>query len=132
LAGKYRRIIIDKRSDTVKIEGSPNIEKYNLDFPVKWRNSIILRSIENNRINGFIICRGLNIQRRIPLKNISICGEPQIYDDGTLSRIMCLGYNDDMQGFFILINPEDGKVFEFPLNIKMNIGFHSIFTPSHM
>jgi hypothetical protein len=50
-----------------------------------------------------------------------------VYDDGTFSRIMCLGYDQDMRGYFLLIDPETGRVFEFPLNMKTNIGFHSVF-----
>ena len=125
--GKYRRLILDKRNKTVEIERNPHLEKYNLDFPVKWRDCIILRNIENMRVNGFVICKGLDIQKTIFLDNLSICGEPQVYDDGTFSRIICLGYDGEMRGYFILIDPEDGEVFEFPLNMKTNIGFHSVF-----
>jgi hypothetical protein len=125
--GKYRCLILDKQMKSIEIQKNEELEKYNLDFPIKWRDSIILRNIENNRINGFIICRELEIQDRIFLKNISICGEPQVYDDGYFSRIICFGYDEHMKGYFILIDPENGKVFEFLLNDKMNIGFHSIF-----
>lgn len=125
--GKYRRLILDKETKTVHIQKNPELENYNLDFPIKWRDTVILRNVENMRINGFIICKGLYIQRKIFLKDLSICGEPQVYDDGTFSRIMCLGYDREMRGYFILIDPETGKVFEFPLNMKTNIGFHSIF-----
>jgi carotenoid cleavage dioxygenase-like enzyme len=130
--GKYRRLILDKETKTVEIQKNPELEKYNLDFPMKWRDSVILRNIENMRINGFIICRGLYIQRKIFLENLSVCGEPQIYDDGTFSRIMCLGYDRDMNGYFILIDPQDGKVFEFPLKMKTNIGFHSVFVKNNI
>jgi hypothetical protein len=125
--GKYRRLILYKQTKKVDIQKNPELEKYNLDFPIKWRDSVILRNVENMRINGFIICRGLYVQRKIFLENLSICGEPQIYDDGNFSRIMCLGYDRDMNGYFILIDPENGKVFEFPLKMKTNIGFHSVF-----
>jgi hypothetical protein len=50
-----------------------------------------------------------------------------VYDDGTFSRIMCLGYDGEMRGYFLLIDPETGRVFDFPLSEKVNIGFHSIF-----
>lgn len=127
ISGKYRRLILDKMTNTVEIERNEELETYNLDFPMKWRDSMILRNIENNRINGFIICKGLDVQRRIFIKDISICGEPMVYDDGSFSRIICLGYDGDMRGYFILIDPEDGRIFQFPLTEKVNIGFHSIF-----
>lgn len=125
--GKYRRLILDKEKKTVDIQKNPELERYNLDFPIKWRDSVILRNVENMRINGFVICKGLYIKHKIFLEDLSICGEPQVYDDGTFSRIMCLGYDREMRGYFILIDPESEKVFEFPLNMKTNIGFHSIF-----
>jgi hypothetical protein len=125
--GKYRKLILDKDKKTIEIQKNKELEKYNLDFPIKWRDSIILRNVDNMRINGFIVCKDLHIQKKIFLDNLSICGEPQIYDNGYFSRIICLGYNRDMKGYFILINPENGEVFEFPINKKINIGFHSIF-----
>ena len=130
--GKYRKLILNKRNKKVEIQKNPHLEKYNLDFPIKWRDSVILRNVEKMRINGFIICKGLQIQRKIFLDNLSICGEPQVYDDGKFSRIMCLGYDREMRGYFILIDPESGKVFEFPLNIKTNIGFHSVFIENNI
>jgi hypothetical protein len=86
-----------------------------------------LRNIENRQINGFIICRGLEIERRIFFDNLSICGEPVIYDSGSWSRIICFGYDIYMKGYLVLIDPENGRVFEFPLEKTVNIGFHSIF-----
>jgi hypothetical protein len=130
--GKYRKLILNKQNKKVDIQKNPDLENYNLDFPMKWRDSVILRNVENMRINGFIICKGLHIQRKIFLKNLSICGEPQVYDDGKFSRIICLGYYGEIRGYFILIDPENGKVFEFPLNMKTNIGFHSVFIKNNI
>ena len=126
--GKYRKLVLDKKTNQIKIEKNPELEKYNLDFPMKWRRSYILRNIENNRINGFIICNGLKIQRKIFLKDISICGEPKIYDYGSFSRIMCLAYDNNNVGYFVLIDPENGEIYKFPLKESVKLGFHSIFT----
>jgi len=125
--GKYRRLILDKNDCSIKMERNLELDEYNLDFPIKWRDCIILRNIENRRINGFIICRGLEIERRIFFKNLSICGEPVIYDSGSWSRIICFGYDIDMKGYLVLIDPENGSVFKFPLEKTVTIGFHSIF-----
>lgn len=128
ISGKYRRLIMNKETKMIQIDKNPELEEYNLDFPMKWRNHYILRNIKNNRINGFVICNGLKIQRKIWLNDVSICGEPKIYDNGIFSRIMCLGYDDVNKGYFILIDPENGNIFRFPLDEKVKIGFHSIFT----
>jgi carotenoid cleavage dioxygenase-like enzyme len=132
IAGKYRRLILDKKTRTIKMEKNPELEKYNLDFPMKWRDSYILRNIENNRINGFIICDGLKIKNKIFLQDLSICGEPKIYDSGVFSRIMCLGYDSENRGYFVLIDPENGDVYKFPLQENVKIGFHSIYTSEEL
>jgi carotenoid cleavage dioxygenase-like enzyme len=126
IVGKYRRLILDKKNGQIKIEKNPELEKYNLDFPMKWRNFYILRNVEQNRINGFIVCNGLRIHKKIFLQDLSICGEPKIYDNGDFSRIICLGY-DDSSSYFVLIDPENGEVFKFRLEGKVKIGFHSLF-----
>ena len=43
---------------------------------------------------------------------------------------MCFGYDDTGKNYFFLINPTNGKVFEFLLNERINVGFHSIFVPN--
>jgi len=129
ITGKYRRLVLDKKTKLIRMEENPELEKYNLDFPMKWRDSYILRNIENNNINGFIICNGLKIKRKIFLQDLSVCGEAKIYDNGFFSRIMCLGYDNSNRGYFILIDPENGDVYKFPLQETVKIGFHSIYTP---
>lgn len=127
ISGKYRRLVLDKKTKLIQIEQNPELEKYNLDFPMKWRDSYILRNIENNTINGFIICDGLKIKNKIFLQNLSLCGEPKMYDNGDFSRIMCLGYDNENRGYFVLIDPENGNVYKFPLQENVKIGFHSIY-----
>jgi hypothetical protein len=128
ISGKYRKLVLDKKTNGITMERNPELEKYNLDFPMKWRHSYILRNIENNRINGFIICKDLKIQRKIFLQDISICGEPKIYDNGVFSRIMCLAYDNNNIGYFVLIDPENGELYKFHLKESVKLGFHSIFT----
>jgi carotenoid cleavage dioxygenase-like enzyme len=127
--GKYRTIELDKKTREIKIHKNPELENYNLDFPVKWEDRIILRNIKHNRINGFVICKGLTIVRSIFLDKRYVYGEHSIYQENGISRIMCFGYDDMNSGYFFLINPENGEVFEFPLKKHLNIGFHSIFVP---
>jgi hypothetical protein len=126
ISGKYRRLLLNKKNYTIHIHKNPELEKYNLDFPIQWNNYFILRNIENNKINGFVICDGINIKKKIFLNDLSICGEPKIYQSPSFSRIMCLAYNNN-NNYFLLINPENGKIFKFPLHHKLIIGFHSIF-----
>jgi len=129
IQGKYRVLILDKKTKKITMYENPELEIYNLDFPVKWKDNVILRNIKRNRINGFVICKGITIVRRIFLKERYIYGEHALYEKNNVSRIMCFGYDDTNCAYFFLINPENGEVFEFPLKNSLNIGFHSIFIP---
>lgn len=59
LFGKYRRLIINKDNYEYKIDINEELENYNLDFPLKYEDKVILRNIKDNKINGFIITQGL-------------------------------------------------------------------------
>ena len=125
--GKYRLLILNKETREISMYENPELENYNLDFPIKWGDKVVLRNIKRNKINGFVICKGIAIIRRIFLRNRYIYGEHMLYEGNGFSRIMCFGYDDVNCGYFFLINPENGDVFEFPLKQQLNIGFHSIF-----
>lgn len=125
--GKYRLLILDKKTREISMYENPELEKYNLDFPIKWGDKVILRNIKRNKINGFVICKGISIERCIFLKDRYIYGEHMLYQNNGFSRIMCFGYDDIDRAYLFLINPENGDIFEFPLKIQMNIGFHAIF-----
>jgi len=127
--GLYSALLLDKKTRKISIYRNPELENYNLDFPIQWGQYVILRNIKRNRINGFVICKGVNIISRIFLKDRYIYGEHMLYKCKDFSRIMCFGYDDMDRGYFFLINPENGEVFEFPLKKQLNIGFHSIFIP---
>jgi hypothetical protein len=125
--GKYRLLILNKETREISMYENPELEHYNLDFPIKWGDKVILRNIKHNKINGFVICKGIAIIRRIFLRDRYIYGEHMLYEGDGFSRIMCFGYDDVNCRYFFLINPENGDVFEFPLKRYLNIGFHSIF-----
>jgi len=127
--GKYRLLILDKKTREILMYENPDLEKYNLDFPIKWGDKIILRNIKHNKINGFVICKGISIVRSIFLRDRYIYGEHMLYQNKGFSRIMCFGYDDMDRCYLFLVNPENGDVFDFPLKTQMNIGFHSIFIP---
>lgn len=127
--GEYSVLVLDKKTRDIFIYRNHELENYNLDFPIKWGNYVILRNIKRKKINGFVICKGINIVRRIFLKDRYIYGEHMLYERDGISRIMCFGYDNKDNKYFFLINPENGELFEFPLKKQLNIGFHSIFIP---
>ena len=130
LVGKYRRIIIDKKSFDIKIDINEELEKYNLDFPLKYENNVILRNIDNNAINGFIICNGLEIKKKIFFEDKHLCGEPSIIeiDEDNIKNYFLVSFAyDNNIGFFIIIDLNSYRIIEIPLKNEINIGFHSIF-----
>jgi carotenoid cleavage dioxygenase-like enzyme len=125
--GKYRKISINKLTTEVKMVKNELLEKFNLDFPIKYKNKVILRNIFNNTINGFVICENLYIKHILFLKDKFICGEPAITEIDNVPYLISFGYNSE-NSYLIIIDIENYKIIEIPLNVNVNIGFHSIFT----
>lgn len=130
--GKYRKIVIDKLSKNVNIIKNEHLEIFNLDFPVFYKDYVILRNINNNKINGFISCLGLDIIDILFFENINICGEPAIIESNGLFYIMAFGYEENKNhSYLITIKLYENGTFdrnysETIINENINIGFHSI------
>jgi hypothetical protein len=125
--GKYRKIVIDKRTRAINIEKNAEFDDYNLDFPIKYKNKVILRNVENNAINGFVICENLNITKTIMLDDRYICGEPVVIEIEGIPHIIAFSYDRFSKGYLLIINMENSHIINIPLNCSLNIGFHSIF-----
>lgn len=141
IVGKYRKLVVDKTTNATSIVTSDYLELFNLDFPVKWFNdTVILRNINNKTINGFFICKGLEIQDIMFFDNLAVCGEPAIIpgNDGT-DYLTCFA-NDRVNnmGFLVMI-PLNKAASRFdrskiiinkPINQSIGLGFHSIYIPN--
>jgi hypothetical protein len=123
----YSKLIINKSLKTVEIKTNPELNHYNLDFPILYEDKVILRNIDNNSINGFIICKELDIVQKLFFEDKKICGEPSIINIENISYLIFFAYNNSEQSFIMLVNLNNYKVIEIPLKHKINIGFHSIF-----
>jgi hypothetical protein len=124
--GRYRKIIIDKRTRVVKIIKNPDLEKLNLDFPVDIGNKCFLfRNIKNTSMNGFVIVdHELIIQETFTIpSNYSLCGEPGY--DGS-SKIVAFLYDEHEMGSFYTLDLKSGIESLIPLNTTMTPGFHSM------
>jgi carotenoid cleavage dioxygenase-like enzyme len=129
IKGRYRKIVIDKDTDVITIIKNPLLEKYNLDFPVKFENKQILIKNNNNSINGFLVCDGLKIIKDFCLPgNLCIAGEPKVIYIEKIPYFISFAYSSETDdGWFLLVNLQDYKQIKIPLNERINIGFHSIF-----
>jgi len=127
IKGQYRRITI-KSSGEVVIHKNYLLEFLNLDFPIKWGKYIILREIDNEVIKGFIVCKELNIIKRIRLPLLRFfCGEPTIIELIGEPYLLGLSYDDTGIGYVSLIGIFNNDYREIKLYEQTIIGFHSIF-----
>lgn len=134
IVGKYRKININKTTKVVEIERNPELEKMDVDFPVACGDKTIFRRIENKSKTGLIVCKGLHIIKEILFEDNYICGEPAIYyADGVpyLFTFIFHLHNSNTSSL-IIVNVDTYEKIVIPLNIPMNLGFHSIFLAPFM
>ena len=130
IKGKYRKLVIYKKTRKVLMKTNDELESMNLDFPIKWNDMVILRNVNGRSIDGFVVCNGLKIIQKMFYKGISFCGEPQLVQSGNHDFLISLGYkNGNMNnGYLFLIDLNNSqKPHSYKLNVPVNIGFHSIF-----
>ena len=138
IKGKYRKLVLNKQTRTVKIEQNPELEKWNVEFPVPFyhenKKKIMMRYVEaENWLNtGFIICHQLEIERRICFQGKCICGEPSIINMDDTDDPYALFFTIDKTdtGYFNILNLVTEENVEITINEKMKIGFHSLFLPN--
>jgi carotenoid cleavage dioxygenase-like enzyme len=130
--GKYRKILVNKKTGQVSIHKNPLLENMNLDFPVKWNEYVLLRNLYGNEraIKGLVVCKGIEIVKQMNLpENRFLCGEPAIVEHEGIPIVVGFVYDREDNGYFIMFdmfNLQDSYV-EVPVPIKnMTIGFHSV------
>jgi carotenoid cleavage dioxygenase-like enzyme len=129
IVGKYRKLILEKDTKQVTIEKNPELEKLDLEFPVKFDDKIILRNINNRRITGFVVCKGLEIIKNIEFGNKFISGEPVITYIDNIPYLIGFAFDNEKSnnGFLIIIDMNTYEIIEIPINETISIGFHSTF-----
>jgi len=128
LQGKYRKIVIDKHTKEVSILQESILEQYNLEFPVKVDDGrIVLRNVNHNRSDGFVVCKDLEITNTFFYEDRNICGEPVIIDIEGAQHIICFAYDNDEKSYCLIINIDSEKTIEIELKDSVTIGFHSVF-----
>jgi len=129
IVGKYRKLILEKDTKQVTIEKNPELEKLDLEFPVKFDDKIILRNINNRRITGFVVCKGLEIIKNIEFGNKYISGEPVITYIENNPYLIGFAFDNEKSnnGFLIIIDMNTYEIIEIPISETISIGFHSTF-----
>ena len=124
--GKYRMIEIDKKTKKVTINKNNELEMYNLDFPIRFEDKVILRNYEYPKINGFVIVKNLKIYKEIFFEKKNICGEHTLVYIKNIPYLFFFNVENDknLLSFINLINYE---IIDIDIPYKLNLGFHSIF-----
>ena len=123
ICGKYRKIAIDRCTKDVCVEYNPELEAMNLDFPIKAPNgTVILRSIENRRMNGFVMVDGLEIVKTWLYDDLSFCGEHVVLDSSIMA--FC---KKEVGDYLCVIDIVSDKVDLIECSYDLTIGFHSVF-----
>ena len=133
IKASYRCIVMNKMTKEVSVIRNEETEKYNLDFPITYKSKTILRNLvqseHNSRINGFVLCDGLNVEKEYIYKDIGFCGgDPNVIEIDGKPHISSFAYSHDFKKhYFCLIPLQDEERILIELPVKTNIGFHSIF-----
>lgn len=128
IKGNYRKMVIDKITKSVEIVKREELEKYNLDFPIPFDDKIILRNINGKTVNGFVICKELDIVKELLFEKKHICGEPVVIYQNNIPYLLFFSFEDKLNGHINLMNLRTFTNIEITIpNIVMNIGFHSIY-----
>ena len=131
LDGKYRQITI-RPSGQVVIKKNYQLEELNLDFPIRVGNYVVLREVKNRTICGFVVCKGLQIIRRIRLPlGRTFCGEPVVVDVKGQPHLLGFSYDKNHYGYVSIMSIWSDTYDEIPLGHPVSIGFHSVFIPGN-
>lgn len=132
--GKYRMILINKNSKEVSIIKNKDLELYNLDFPIKYDDKIILYNKEKNIINGFIICKDLQIIKKIIFTDRNIKGEHNIIEINNKKYLIFFNEKEEKNYISILdldldlcLDKINESIIDIEIPEKIKFGFHSIF-----
>ena len=126
LHGTYSKLVLNKQKKTCSIYTTRELQQYNLEFPVRYGDSIVMRHLHDNKARCFVICKDLRIQQRIWLCNLSICGEPVIVDNNGIPTLLCFTSNDT-HSYLTVVALSTLSQIHIPIQNDIRIGFHSIY-----
>jgi carotenoid cleavage dioxygenase-like enzyme len=129
ISGKYRMVSINKLEKTATIIKTPELERLNVEFPMRYGNRILFRTLKNNVNNGFIIFENLTIIKHMIFEDRFICGEPAIQNINGCFYLIAYIFDieNTTNSFLVIINLDNYEKIEIPLGENISLGFHSAF-----
>jgi carotenoid cleavage dioxygenase-like enzyme len=135
IQGRYRMILINKKTKNVKIIKNKELENYNLDFPICFDNTkIIMQNKKDKYINGFIVCKDLKIIKKFIFNNRKIKGEHNIIKINNNNYLLFFSEINN-KNYISILNIDkynnqyisDQYIIDIEISENINFGFHSIF-----
>jgi len=129
IQGKYRKVIIHKKTNNVTVVKNDVLENLNLDFPMKIDDEkTLLVQLENSKMVGFVILQDFTIYKKILMRDKYICGEPRVIFIEKIPYFLSFLTDNNDTGSLFLMNLKSFSRIEIPIpNTKMHTGFHSMF-----
>jgi len=125
--GRYRMLLINKKTSEVKIIKNVELEKYNLDFPISYDGKIVLCNRYNNTVNGFIICKDLKIIKKIIFEDRNIKGEHRVIKIDNKNYLIFFCEINSKNYISILDIQNNKNIIDIEIMEDVKFGFHSIF-----
>lgn len=129
IKGIYREIILHKHTKEVSISKIRELEKFDLDFPIKFGDKIVFRNINNKTINGFVIFHKMKVIKEIIFPNLCICGEPALLYIDKMPYIVSFAYSKK-ENCILFVNLFNYDKIIIHVPFEFNVGFHSLFIPT--
>ncbi len=121
ICGKYRKMVLDKKTKQVRVVFHPELESLNLDFPIKTGDGkIVLRNIENKKVNGFVMVDGLKIVKKWLYDNVFFMGEHVVVGDVLMSFCVRDGAN-----YLCMLHMRNDSMEFLSCSMDLTMGFHS-------
>jgi len=134
IRGKYRKIVLNKKTKEVKVERNEHLESLYLEFPVSFyhehKRKVLLRYVEDPFNTGLVICYKHTLESRIHFPGKCICGEPSIVIVEKIPYGLFFTIDNEENGYINILNLVTTENIEIATNEKMKIGFHSLFLPA--
>jgi carotenoid cleavage dioxygenase-like enzyme len=123
---KFRKIIINKNNFTTIIEKNNELEKFNVEFPIQYKNYTIMTNTENLKIINLIVVNNFNLHKIINI-NKYIYGEPSIIEIENEPYLIAFSYDSNNKNYLTLYGIENDEEISINIPYNISIGFHSMF-----
>jgi carotenoid cleavage dioxygenase-like enzyme len=129
-SGKFRKVIVNKKTNNIQIFKNNDLENYSLDFPIIYKDYTILTHSSDCKNTHFVIVKNFELHKVIDLDNKYINGEASLIEIEDQAYLICFTYKENalnLEHYLTLISIETKEHTSILLPFSLTLGFHSIF-----